>query len=69
MHKSYTLSNYKTPIDFNPDATDEEIMRIANMAAESKYKADNTIISNILQYASSFEFIGNSNSSQKIFLN
>ena len=57
MPKSYT-NNYCIPTDFNFDATDEEILCIANAVANEKYKADISSINTINRYANSFEYTG-----------
>ncbi len=69
MLKSYTKLDYCFPTDFNADATDAEIMQIADLAAESEFKIDNNIIEEIYNYACSFEHIGSETNGADIYLN
>jgi len=67
MPKSYT-NDYCIPTDFNFDATDEEILCIANTVASKDYKADVNSINSIIRYAASFEYTG-LNYSTKVYIN
>jgi len=68
MQKSYTY-NYYSKMEFNADATDEEIMIIASLAEEKAFKLDSNIINNIYNYACSFENLNLNKSSVDIFIN
>ncbi|MCK5846657.1 MAG: hypothetical protein KAG84_04405 [Bacteroidales bacterium] len=67
MPKSYTNQFY-TPTEFNTNATDAEILFIANRAAEKGYKVDDAIIDNIYLHSTSFENLGLS-SSVNVYIN
>ena len=54
MH-NYTLNNYLTDYQFNPQASDEEIMQVAAECEHINYKANKTIIDFIVNYSQSLE--------------
>jgi len=68
MQESYTY-NYYSKMEFNTNATDEEIMLIASLAEEKAYKVNKTVKNNIYKYASSFEILEMNNSSVDVFIN
>ncbi|OYT11348.1 MAG: hypothetical protein B6I18_04410 [Bacteroidetes bacterium 4572_112] len=68
MQKSYTY-NYYSKMEFNADATDEDIMMIASLAEEKAYKVDNVILSNIYNYTCSFESLKLNKTSFDVFVN
>ena len=68
MQKSYTY-NYYSKMEFNADATDEEIMMIASLAEDKAHKIDGTIRTNIYNYACSFESLQLNKTSIDIFVN
>jgi len=68
MQKSYTY-NYYSKMEFNADATDEEIMMIASLAEEKAHKVNTTTLSNIYNYACSFESLKLNKTSFDVFVN
>ena len=68
MQKSYTY-NYYSKMEFNADATDEEIMMIASLVEEKAHKVDSATLSNIYNYACSFESHKTNTTSFDVFVN
>ena len=69
MQNSYTYKNQFTQHQFNADATDEEIMQIANAAEEFGYKPEQSVLNYLAVFSSSFEYKGVLNLATKIHLN
>ncbi len=68
MQKHYTI-DYSIQYNFDPNASDEEIMQIANLASKKCYRVNNHLISDIYKHASSFDMLETSMQVSKFYMN
>ena len=67
--QNYTLNNYLTDYQFNPDATDKEIMLIAEECSKLNFRAKPSTIKNIVNNIKCSEHIKTSTISSLTYLN
>lgn len=67
--QNYTLNSYLTDYQFNPNATDDEIMKVANEGEKLGTKIYNRTIEYIIRFSESLEYNRSENFSLSYNLN
>lgn len=68
MQKHYT-TDYSIQHNFDPNASDEEILQLANLASKKSYMVNKNVINEIYKYASSFQLLETSVITSKFYSN
>jgi len=68
MQKHYT-TDYSIQHNFDPNASDEEILQLANLSSKKSYMVNKNVINDIYKYASSFQLLETSVITSKFYSN